>query len=64
MKQITNPHVLVNLVSRRVRQLNAGHRALTATNGVVSPTDIALKEIAEGKIIAEYVEMEGFKKKK
>lgn len=46
--------VLVNLLSRRVRQLNAGMRPYVKP---LSPDedrlDIAMREIAEGKIIAE-----------
>ena len=46
--------VLVNLISQRVRQLNAGMRPYVKP---ASPDedrlDVALREIAEGKIIAE-----------
>ena len=46
--------VLVNMVSKRVRQLNAGFRPYVKP---LSPdeerVDIALREIAEGKLIAE-----------
>ena len=46
--------VLVNMVSKRVRQLNAGLRPLVKPE---SPNedrlDTALREIAEGKMIAE-----------
>ena len=64
LKLILNPHTLVNLVSRRVRQLNAGHPALTLTDARMSVTDIALKEIAESKITAEPIESEEKAKKK
>jgi DNA-directed RNA polymerase subunit omega len=54
---ILNPNVLINLVSRRVRQLNAGgggtSRALVAGNGNHSAADIALREIIEGKMSFE-----------
>lgn len=46
--------VLINMVSKRVRQLNAGFRPYVKPS---SPSedklDIALREIAEGKLIAE-----------
>jgi DNA-directed RNA polymerase subunit omega len=46
--------ILINMVSKRVRQLNAGFRPLERP---VSPNEdklnIALREIAEGKLIAE-----------
>ncbi len=63
-KQVPNLNILVNLVSRRMRQLAAGQRALTVTTGIVSPTDIALKEIAEGKLGFEMVDGEQSAKKK
>ena len=53
---ILNPNVLINLVSRRVRQLNAGggaSRALLADRGNLSEADIALTELIEGKMSFE-----------
>jgi DNA-directed RNA polymerase subunit omega len=51
---VLNPHVLVNMVSRRVRQLNAGggrmSRPLIADVGNLGAADIALREIIEEKI--------------
>ena len=51
---ILNPNVLVNLVSRRVRQLNAGggraSRALLVDRGNLSAADIALTELIEGRM--------------
>jgi DNA-directed RNA polymerase subunit K/omega len=51
---VLDPHVLVNLVSRRVRQLNASHgamsRSLLADAANLGVADIALLEIIEGKI--------------
>ena len=46
--------VLINMVSKRVRQLNAGFRPYVrpATQNE-DMLDVALREIAEGKIIAE-----------
>ncbi len=48
--QIPGPELLINLVSRRVRQLTQGHRPMTLTDPKMDFTDIALKEISEGKI--------------
>jgi DNA-directed RNA polymerase subunit omega len=54
LEVIPNANVLVNLVSRRVRQLNAGgggaSRALVADRGNLSAADIALTELIEGKM--------------
>lgn len=58
-KQIQNPMVLINVVSRRVRQINQGHRPLVTETERLSPMDIALKEIAAGKVKFEALEDEG-----
>jgi len=52
-REITgNDKILVNLVSRRVRQLNATSRPLVEVEVGMGFIDIALKEIGEGKISA------------
>ena len=46
--------VLINMVSKRVRQLNAGFRPYIKPDSPdEEKLDIALREIAEGKLIAE-----------
>ena len=46
--------ILVNMVSKRVAQLNAGFRPYVKPSGPEEERlDIALREIAEGKLIAE-----------
>lgn len=53
-KRLPNVPLLINVVSRRVRQLNAGQRPLVKPdNPNMSRADLALKEIAEGKLTAE-----------
>jgi DNA-directed RNA polymerase subunit omega len=52
-KMIPNTAVLINLVSRRVRQLSTGHRAHVEIGPRMSYADTALKEIVEGKITFE-----------
>lgn len=47
---IEDPMVLINVVSRRVKQLRHGSRALVVSLEKLSAEDIALREIAEGKI--------------
>jgi DNA-directed RNA polymerase subunit omega len=54
---VENPHVLINLVSRRVRQLNAGARPLLSNTGNLGLADIALTEIIEEKIGFEMPEI-------
>ncbi len=54
LAKVVNVHVLVNLVSRRVRQLNAGgggsNQPLLVDTEHLRAADIALREIIEGKI--------------
>jgi DNA-directed RNA polymerase subunit omega len=47
---VTDPLVLINLVSQRVRQLNSGRSPLIPTRPSMGVADIALTEIIEGKI--------------
>jgi DNA-directed RNA polymerase subunit omega len=49
-QQIPSPELLVNIVSKRVRQLTQGNRPLTLVDPKMDLADIALKEISEGKI--------------
>ena len=54
LAKVTNPNVLVNLISRRVRQLNSGtggtSRPLIPDHAGLGVADIALKEIIEDKM--------------
>lgn len=53
LKIIEDPNVLVNVVSRRVKQLKRGNRSLIESLEKLSAEDTALREIAEGKISFE-----------
>jgi DNA-directed RNA polymerase subunit omega len=53
---IPNQQLLINVVSKRVRQLGLGHRPLVETTPRMSLTDIALKEIIAGKLTYEPLE--------
>jgi len=55
-KIIPDPNILVNLVSRRVKQLKFGQKPLIESLERLDPEDIALKEIIEGKISFELAE--------
>ena len=64
LEKVGNPNVLVNMISRRVRQLNSGSgglsRPLVADVGNLGAADIALLEIIEDKIgfeMPEFVEL-------
>jgi DNA-directed RNA polymerase subunit omega len=50
LKVIDDPTILVNVVSRRVKQLKRGNRPLVESLEKLSHEDTALREIAEGKI--------------
>src|ERR1035438_5081309 len=52
--RIPNPELLVNVVRLRVRQLAQGHRPITQTDAWMEFSDIALKEISEGKLGYEF----------
>jgi DNA-directed RNA polymerase subunit omega len=63
-EKVGNPNILVNLLSRRVRQLNAGggglNRPLISDVGNLGVADIALREILEDKMgweVPELVEL-------
>jgi DNA-directed RNA polymerase subunit omega len=49
-KAIPNQQLLVNVVSKRVRQLTAGHRPMCEVGPRMGFSDIALTEIIEGKL--------------
>ena len=61
LEKVGNPNVLVNLISRRVRQLNSGggavSRPLIADTGTMGAADIALLEIIEDKMSWEMPEI-------
>lgn len=50
VEKVGNPNILVNLLSRRVRQLNSGNRPLLVVPATLGAADIALMEIVEGKM--------------
>jgi DNA-directed RNA polymerase subunit omega len=52
-KVINDPNILINVVSRRVKQLRRGSRPLVESLEKLAPEDIALREIIEGKIAYE-----------
>ena len=54
--RIPSPELLVNVVRLRVRQLAQGHRPITQALSWMEFSDIALKEISEGKLGYEFPE--------
>ena len=61
LEKVGNANTLVNLISRRVRQLNSGGgaicRPLVADTGSLGMADIALREIIEEKMGWEMPEL-------
>jgi DNA-directed RNA polymerase subunit omega len=57
LKVVHSPQVLVNIVSKRVRQLGQGFRPLVAYDPKLTFMDVALKEVAEGKLGYEMIEV-------
>jgi DNA-directed RNA polymerase subunit omega len=61
LAKVLNANVLVNMISRRVRQLNSGAggncRPLVADIGNLGAADIALREIIEDKMDFEMPEL-------
>lgn len=53
IKIIPDTNALINVVSRRVKQLKRGHRPLVESLEKLNPEDIALREVIEGKISYE-----------
>lgn len=57
-KVIPDPNILINVVSRRVKQLKYGQKPLVESLERLSPEDIALREVIDGKITYELFEPE------
>tara|TARA_R110002094_G_scaffold3925_1_gene12366 strand:- start:203 stop:403 length:201 start_codon:yes stop_codon:yes gene_type:complete len=53
---IPDANLLINVVSRRVKQLRRGNRPLVESLERLSSEDVALREIIEGKISYEMAE--------
>lgn len=53
LKVVPDPNLLINVVSRRVKQLRRGNRPLVESLEKLSPEDTALREVIEGKISYE-----------
>ena len=57
-ERVPNIPLLINMVAKRVRQLNSGLRPYVKPDGPnMDRMDLALKEVAEGKFRAEMGEL-------
>jgi len=52
---ITDPQVLINVISKRVRQLSAGSRPMIEPGARMGLADIAMQEVISGKLTFEPV---------
>lgn len=55
LKVLPDPNLLINVVSRRVKQLKRGSRPLVESLEKLAPEDVALREIIEEKITVDAV---------
>ncbi|MFT4902125.1 MAG: DNA-directed RNA polymerase subunit omega [Lentimonas sp.] len=55
---ITDPMILVNVISRRAKQLKSGYKPLVESLERLSAEDLALREVIEGKITYQLAEPE------
>ena len=56
LKVVPEANILINIVSRRVKQLRYNGRPLVESLERLDPEDIALRELIEGKISYELAE--------
>lgn len=56
LKSVPDPNLLINVVSRRVKQLKRGSRPLVESLEKLALEDVALREVIEGKIVFETAE--------
>jgi DNA-directed RNA polymerase subunit omega len=57
-KKITDPMILINVVSRRAKQLKSGYKPLIESLERLSAEDMALREVMEGKITYQLAEVD------
>jgi DNA-directed RNA polymerase subunit omega len=64
LEKVENPNILVNIISRRVKQLNAGggvgSRPLVDEAVGLGMADVALRELIEGKFEWTVLEADQF----
>jgi DNA-directed RNA polymerase subunit omega len=55
LSKVANPQILINVVSKRVRQLGLGYRPMVVVSPRMTFMDVALHEIADGKLGYEVI---------
>lgn len=56
LSKVENPQIMINMISKRVRQLGMGYRPLINVSPKMTFMDVALAEVAEGKLSYERLE--------
>lgn len=56
LSKIEAPEILINMISKRVRQLGMGERPMIVVEPRMTFMDVALKEVAEGKLDFELID--------
>ena len=56
LEKVGNPQILINMVSKRVRQLGQGLRPLIHVEPRMTFMDVALREIADGKLFYKFID--------
>ena len=53
--KVTSPQILINVISKRVRQLGLGYRPMISVSPRMTFMDVALHEVADGKLSYEVI---------
>jgi len=53
LQKVDFPEILINMISKRVKQLGQGFVPLVPVNPKMTFMDVALKEVADGKLSFE-----------
>jgi DNA-directed RNA polymerase subunit omega len=56
LSKVEAPEILINMVSKRVRQLGMGERPLIVVEPRMTFMDVALKEVADGQLAYEMID--------
>ncbi len=57
LSKVEAPEILINMISKRVRQLGMGERPLIVVEPRMTFMDVALKEVADGKLAYEFIDV-------
>jgi len=55
LTKVSSPQILINVISKRVRQLGLGYRPMIAVSPRMTFMDVALHEVADGKLGYEVI---------